>query len=1021
MIKIPINAENFSTSFLKGNGNLEIESERWKDLFDAGARFSTETDQFAEVAVSADATEDFRFGRNDTLQLGISGGFTGGQSIRLIWPSEGPDSADPAIDTYELHHPKAGQLYLHLKLNAKGYGKASATIPVGPVAMAINSDAGGGVEYERFKIYDANNTVQQILGDLLGTLALPQQVDQLQEIPAPGELIVLRYDGYLGLSAGLTWGYSFAGSRKTDVNALSLDYEYAMRLAASLSVGYRLAGSFDIEARRGEFNADGENKWVRFVVRKSRQSQFNFAADFGFTSDFKLAGLPATADDFLAKLMGGNAERVLQGLEKATQYSDLEKLKTAVQDRLTKALVDDLAMKWVDEALGNAGVVAVLSRVEQAVKLYNELDDRIIHLYEDVLAEIPELNKINEVLETISGLQDPATLENLVAKTATSDVHRQAWSLIKRFWGDRIHDVLLSSEEITRVGEFARTAHKFLTDEGFEDVRNVISSIKEASRLDPLFETLKNFDTPAELRQEADERLKGVVERIVGKAFDELDDSDLGNNLEKLHSALEKIQDFKTNSYKKILEKAAGQSFSMELAYNYSRVDTKKALLDVEINLEHPEGSTLANLASHGQFAELLERYDTDIVRVRSGLLTHKLQKTSQLRINLFGWGYTSLVEIVSDTEHAIESQERGLLHVYTTTAAVRQQKERGREGSLESTTSNFLFRAITEKLQESRDPSVLDPKTKKFLADTLRDLSVSYDLTIDDRDTKPKELRQYMAFAQLIGLIKNGEDYIDKLEAEFPAGLGRVKASYVVRYDAAGVMYAFARSKSQLRAQARVIMRHYIAAKYTGMRQVDHAAPIGFAYLEGRGFEIHAEPRFIHQAGLQVLYRLPGWFTEGSEKVGALTLQNRRILSKLYSREIRYLDRFVALDDLIDVLNDPGDEDGERESISVQALEEAARDFVSMAAGLDEFRENAFFAIFDGLIRLNSARTQGGRSALILEITPPGTDVTVTKHLMAGRKRDGQDPFEDQPAGTDPSEAEVGDRVGAARRARAG
>ena len=265
------------------------------------------------------------------------------------------------------------------------------------------------------------------------------------------------------------------------------------------------------------------------------------------------------------------------------------------------------------------------------------------------------------------------------------------------------------------------------------------------------------------------------------------------------------------------------------------------------------------------------------------------------------------------------------------------------------------------------------------------------------------------MAFAQLTGLIKNGEDYIDKLEAEFPNGLGRVKASYVVRYDAAGVMFAFARSKVQLRAQARAIMRHYIAAKYTGMRRVDHAVPIGFAYLDGRGFHIHAEPRFIDQASLKVFYRLPGWFTGGSERVDALTLHNRVILRRLYRKEIRYLNRLVALDDLIDVINDPGEDDDVGESISVDELEEAARDFVSMAPGLDDLRDNAFFAIFDGLIRLNSARTQGGRSALILEITPPDTDVTVTKYLMSGRKRDGESTFEDEPVGAGPSDLEAG------------
>jgi hypothetical protein len=70
-------------------------------------------------------------------------------------------------------------------------------------------------------------------------------------------------------------------------------------------------------------------------------------------------------------------------------------------------------------------------------------------------------------------------------------------------------------------------------------------------------------------------------------------------------------------------------------------------------------------------------------------------------------------------------------------------------------------------------------------------------------------------------------------------------------------------------------------------------------------------------------------------------------------------------LDDLIDALNEPGDGPGDAHSgselISVQALEKAAADFVSVADDLDDFRDNTFFAIFDGLIRLNSARTQGG------------------------------------------------------------
>jgi hypothetical protein len=109
-------------------------------------------------------------------------------------------------------------------------------------------------------------------------------------------------------------------------------------------------------------------------------------------------------------------------------------------------------------------------------------------------------------------------------------------------------------------------------------------------------------------------------------------------------------------------------------------------------------------------------------------------------------------------------------------------------------------------------------------------------------------------------------------------------------------------------------------------------------------------------------------------------------LLRQLYLSEASYVKRLIKLDSLVDQLVDNA-KLGAAEPVPVDEFEQSARDFVSMAPKLDRFRENAFFCVFDQLIRYNSGGKRGGRSALVLEITPPGSKQTVTKYLMPERK----------------------------------
>jgi hypothetical protein len=75
-----------------------------------------------------------------------------------------------------------------------------------------------------------------------------------------------------------------------------------------------------------------------------------------------------------------------------------------------------------------------------------------------------------------------------------------------------------------------------------------------------------------------------------------------------------------------------------------------------------------------------------------------------------------------------------------------------------------------------------------------------------------------------------------------------------------------------------------------------------------------------------------------------------------------------------------------EKKPIPLDELKKAARKFAEMADDLDEWRENAFFAIFDKVVEAalkKVLRDKPAReSAMVLEIRPDGKN-KVTKALM--------------------------------------
>src|SRR5262249_37205394 len=558
MLIFPINTETFKKSFLSGDGQIELQSDQdiWLTLIATGGKFLPNINRIAVVNFKFSNGGKFRFGREGGMRLSV--GASADHEIRLIWPDE-DDEILKALGLNEFL--TEAKLYASLSFKTNGDLAADAKFPVGTLAATFGIRAGDEVSYERLKAYDAESSAKEILGDLLAGARLPQQIDSVAEMPEPGEVLITRFGGYLKLKAGMNWGYEMTGSRSIELNQLNLDLDYALRMMAAVSVGYSLAGDFSVEARRG-----AEDGWARFVVRKSLDSEFGFAADFGLDGKLELKGLPQSADEFLIRLIGADARTVLDYFHKSQEYASLDRLEEKLTPMI-KGFVHDWSIDLIGKALGDDTLQDFLKDARQVVETYNNLDTRIVDLYHAYLDRIPHLRR---ALGMLAGVSSPAELAEL---TETDDEEEKeaamgAWDVAQLLWGTSVYPLLLQNKKFEEFSRLAQQARDLVEEGATEPVRNFITKLKSAPRLDPLFEKLAQIKTADQLRQISDEKLQELAGHLIGVAFDEIKKSKLNDAAMALQQSLKRIEEFKNDWYARITE-AVGEKFTLDLHYAY--------------------------------------------------------------------------------------------------------------------------------------------------------------------------------------------------------------------------------------------------------------------------------------------------------------------------------------------------------------------------------------------------------------------------------------------------------------------
>jgi hypothetical protein len=161
-------------------------------------------------------------------------------------------------------------------------------------------------------------------------------------------------------------------------------------------------------------------------------------------------------------------------------------------------------------------------------------------------------------------------------------------------------------------------------------------------------------------------------------------------------------------------------------------------------------------------------------------------------------------------------------------------------------------------------------------------------------------------------------------------------------------------------------------------MKQTNWLARVGFAYLSPTLHEIFDKEGFTAVQQLKTV-TLPGWFTKGAPMQASLSSSDTQFLVTLCFLERKYADRLVKLSKTLG-----------KKPVSQKDLADAAKKFVDMSDDLNEWRENAFFAIFDRLVQealqnANDSR-QFRQSSMILEVTTPGAKRAIKKILLSPR-----------------------------------
>lgn len=717
--------------------------------------------------------------------------------LDLVWPEE---SSSPLAEYGISAEDDTVYLVLSLDGRADVTAEVAEALPRYPLSVSLGLETGGELAYTRAVPYPADRPSSEIVRTFVSGLRLPQDVRSVETLPAEGEVLDLRFGGYLTLGLEAGWGYDLQKFTRLETGTLDLESRLEVTARSSLNVTCGIAGEYSFVVRRDPKRAS----WARVQVRKTRRRTAESALDLRVGVTSSADGLPEEASSLVAGLLGTSVPD--QVTEMRTLLGDpgalVERLESEV-GALTERAVRSLFERWYPEKTIEEEAGPFLADLESALDRYEELAGEEGR-WTGALAAYT-VDELNGFLEELESLQKRSELASITEPLVLE--------MLRRLAGEEYGRMVASDTAFSERKQLIEEKLSSLLEEGSEQLLDLAGLSRDVLEVDALLEQLRGYDSPEELKEQAEAHLLELASRLSGRAFGELSGAaELEDAFQTLDRSLRQLEQLAASAYEKF-ESALNQSYTAKVGRTYARTRQNEALLDLRIDLSREKGRALIRDVLHGNLAGASRRAAAGHCEIVGGTFSELTRETSRLTVNLMDWRYEHVRELALRHERSIQQEGEGLLHVYQLSAEETEVRQRRRE----SMEFSFLAGLMAE--------GAVRPGERAPTVDVVRKLAIEYGFLVEDRSLTDAELETYLSLARYLGLLPPGatpDGYVEDLRGDLGLepgeGWGTVTLDYRVSYDPDLLLELFEthrdrRDESLLRS----VYRRVAAANFRG------------------------------------------------------------------------------------------------------------------------------------------------------------------------------------------------------------
>jgi len=660
--------------------------------------------------------------------------------------------------------PPEGSAWVELRTHAQGSCRARSRTPAGAMTLSLAVRPRAEAQARILRALPLETGVVDAARQLAAGAAWLSA--PTPPPPAPGEAMALAADFSLdlGLEAELGVSLGFESSLFADVSepmqarfdavlrgSLGLELEDEMRLVVGR------VDTYDPERVRILLERVHCNR-LTLGVAFSLQVKYDLASPFLAVLDETFECRPFRRVMDAMRELGEVAE-----ISAAAAAGDWDTVRRRLSAESVEALGDFLGDDDLWQWLGSSPEAGrFFAAVRRLLKIYDYVcdDERLRSLWEHLLGRVDLAPgaPLRRALEAIAEL-DPADLEASLERLLDPR-WRRALDLLEVLTGVELEQLLLADESAREAFEggvrLARRALRFL-EEIPGQLGDRLRGLAERSGLAKVVRQLRALSNPEALRGASHATAARVVERLLGRGIETLDEDDLrrirswaGRLSRLLEGADLRRLDARLREQLAALEGKAGFSVAVEV----DRLSRRSALVDVEVAVKLYQ--RVAPLLAAGAIRDALERIhaagdsrpESLPFAIRDCVFTSRRVRTSavDLLLSLVGWTQTR-VRRVHESWQRMSRLEDGRIErrARFSGAVVEFFKDRDRTSTQAGTWLSFRCRSR----QESSDLDLPHDEATPELRLTM---------TRRDAATRAGELRAIERLLYHLGFI----DHLD-------------------------------------------------------------------------------------------------------------------------------------------------------------------------------------------------------------------------------------------------------------------